>query len=53
MEHIIQFGIGIDDERIKNSIEEAAVKEVAKDLKNAILLPGYYGRSGKSKTETD
>lgn len=46
MEHIIQFGIGIDDERIKNSIEDAAVKEVAKDLKNAILTPGYYGRSG-------
>lgn len=45
MEHIIQFGITIDDERIKNAVEESAVKEVAKDLKNAILTPGYYGRS--------
>ena len=43
MEHIIQFGIGIDDERIKNSIEEAAVKEVVRDLKGAILNRGYYG----------
>ena len=43
MEHIIQFGIGIDDERIKNSIEDAAVKEVVRDLKGAILNRGYYG----------
>lgn len=46
MEHIIQFGIGIDDERIKNSIEESAVREIVKDLKSVILIPGYYGSNG-------
>ena len=37
MEHIIQFGITIDDERIKSSVESAAVKELAGDLKAQIF----------------
>lgn len=46
MEHIIQFGIGIDDERIKNAIEKSAVKEIVEDLKSVILIPGRYGSNG-------
>ena len=37
MEHIIQFGITIDDERIRSSVESAAVKELAEDLKAQIF----------------
>ena len=32
MEHILQFGISIDDERIKNSIEQAALKQLTDKL---------------------
>ena len=37
MEHIIQFGITIEDERIRSSVESAAVKELAEDLKAQIF----------------
>ena len=36
MEHILQFGISIDDETIKNRIEEAAVNKMAEDLKRSV-----------------
>ena len=37
MEHILQFGISIDDERIKSSVEDAAVKQLAQDLREQIF----------------
>lgn len=36
MEHILQFGINIDEEFIKKRIEEAAVRAVANDLKRDV-----------------
>lgn len=35
MEHIIQFGIGIDDDRIREVIESKAEKEIMEELKTA------------------
>lgn len=37
MEHIIQFGITIDDDAIKRNIEESATKIVVTELKNAVI----------------
>ena len=37
MEHIIQFGITIDDDAIKRNIEESATKTVVTELKNAVI----------------
>lgn len=45
MEHIIQFGVSIDDERIIKSIEERAYKELAEKLKREadICMYNKYG----------
>lgn len=48
MEHILQFGINIDDEKIKQSIKEKAEKEVlnviTQDVKRALFEPySTYG----------
>lgn len=37
MEHILQFGISIDDDAIKKRIEQAAVDKAAKDLKQSVM----------------
>ena len=37
MEHIIQFGIGIDDERIREVIESKAEKVIMEELKTAAM----------------
>ena len=42
MEHILQFGISIDDERIKSSVEDAAVKQLAQDLREQILVTNHW-----------
>lgn len=42
MEHILQFGISIDDERIKSSVEDAAVKQLAQDLKEQIFVTNRW-----------
>lgn len=36
MEHILQFAINIDDERIKQIIEEKASKQIIEDIENDI-----------------
>ena len=36
MEHIVQFAISIDDERIKDSVEKAAISSVVYDLRKDI-----------------
>lgn len=43
MEHIVQFGINLDDEAIARSIVSRATEEVRKALKN-LRGEGYYGR---------
>ena len=45
MEHILQFGISIDDEMIKRNVEEKATEMVANDLKKEIIKQNYYGNS--------
>ena len=35
MEHIVQFAVGIDDERIQSIMEAAAAKQIADDIKKA------------------
>lgn len=46
MEHILQFGISIDDEAIKKRVEESALDkitdEIVKDVRNA-MFHGYNG----------
>jgi len=45
MEHIIQFGVTIDDERIKQHIEEKATKQVCDSITQSMKdkLFGRYG----------
>lgn len=47
MEHLVQFAIGIDDERIKQSIEKNVEKEVISkithDIESVIYSRSYYG----------
>ena len=42
MEHILQFGISIDDESIKSSVESAAVKQLAQDLREQIFVTNHW-----------
>ena len=47
MEHILQFAIGIDEDRIKEEIKQSAVNKVSKELADAAkkeLGLDYYGR---------
>jgi len=45
MEHIIQFGVTIDDDTIKKRVESAAVKEIAEDLRNQIFATNTWNGS--------
>ena len=55
MEHIVQFAVGIDDERIVNLVTEHAEKEIIKDLKqdvaNRIFQPYYYKGNADPKKD--
>ena len=42
MEHILQFGISIDDESIKRNVEDAAVKQLAQDLREQIFITNRW-----------
>jgi molybdenum-dependent DNA-binding transcriptional regulator ModE len=52
MEHIVQFAIGIDDETIKQKIEEKAEKEIIqnieKSIRNNLFNTSYYGRGNET-----
>lgn len=37
MEHIVQFGITIDDDAIKRNLESIAAREITKELKEQIF----------------
>lgn len=47
MEHIVQFAINIDDQTIKDRLEENAYNDICKQLKKDAIatLPRPYGRS--------
>lgn len=51
MEHVVQFGICIDDERIRAAIEKSAEEKVMKELirqvMNHVFDAGYYGSDAK------
>lgn len=46
MEHILQFGVNIDDQKIVNAVETNAVKQILDGIKidilNRIFTKGYY-----------
>ena len=47
MEHILQFAIGIDEDRIKEEIKRSAVNKISQELVDAAkkeLGQDYYGR---------
>ena len=45
MEHIIQFGITIDDDAIKKNIEKNAVDKLVEDLKKEVMKELFTGSS--------
>ena len=49
MEHVIQFAVGIDDDRIVNLVEENARKQIIGELKqqvaNRIFSANYYDKN--------
>lgn len=47
MEHIVQFGISIDDNKIKKTIEDNVMKQVAGAIKND-CMKALVGRKGAS-----
>lgn len=56
MEHIIQFGVTIDDEAIQNQIMESAEKQIIGDISEKVKRGIFkqrniYGGYGKSVTE--
>lgn len=55
MDHIIQFAIGIDDDRIVKLVEDNASKQIIGDLKqqvaNRIFSAYYYGQNANPSTD--
>lgn len=55
MEHIVQFAIGIDDDRIVNLVEENASNQIIGELKqqvaNRIFSAYYYGSNANPKRD--
>ena len=42
MEHIVQFAVSVDDDRIQKIMEESAAKQIADDIKAASHGAKYY-----------
>ena len=55
MEHIVQFAVGIDDERIKDIVEKEASKviisDIERDVRNKIFSSRYYKRDATPEDE--
>ena len=47
MEHIVQFGIGIDDDKIKKTVEDNVMKQVSGAIKND-CIKALVGRKDAS-----
>lgn len=49
MEHIVQFAVGIDDNAIRQRIEQGAekviIQQLADDIKKTFYETDYYGRT--------
>lgn len=48
MEHILQFGVNIDDDKIVNSIYESAERQIVKDLQFKVAKRIFTGTGGWS-----
>lgn len=44
MEHILQFGVSIDDNAIQKIIEQKAAEKIAEEIKQATHGSNYYGK---------
>lgn len=42
MEHIVQFAIGIDDDKIRETLERAAVNDIEQSIKKDVLNKILY-----------
>lgn len=42
MEHVVQFGINIDDDRIAQAVVNEATKQIVAELKNQMFARSYY-----------
>lgn len=43
MEHIVQIGVSVDDDRIEKAVVESATKAITKEMRERIF--SYYGSS--------
>lgn len=43
MEHVVQFGINIDDDRIAQAVVNEATKQIVAELKDQMFERSYYG----------
>lgn len=43
MEHIVQIGVSVDDDRIEKAVVESATKAITKEMREHIF--SYYGSS--------
>lgn len=55
MEHIVQFAVSMDDERITKAVEEKAEKVIINDIKEEVLRNMFIARSysGMVNPKTD
>lgn len=53
MEHIIQFGVTIDDEKIKQHIEERATKQICDSITQSMKDKLFNGRYGGFSYEAE
>lgn len=51
MEHIVQFGISIDDEAIEKKVVDIASRQLTTDLRSQIFEIGGYYYNDKNKVQ--
>ena len=47
MEHVVQVGIGIDDDAIRKAVENAAINQVVKHIVARVVTDNNYYANGK------
>ena len=45
MEHVVQFGINVDDDAIQQAVINQASKQVAEKIEKTIFRQNYYGQN--------
>ena len=51
MEHILQFGVSIDDDAIKKICEEKAAEQITQEIMDFSKEKSYYGEYGRSSEQ--